>query len=219
MEQVLRRSPAIGIKPIALPSTREADLIRTARRGNLEAFNELVLLYQDRVYGLAYHILGDSAAAADATQEAFISAYRHIRSFYTGSFKAWLLRIVANACYDAIRYDRRRSFISLDGSTAHQEDGELDVPAHEDGPEAIVQQRELAEVIQRGIASLPMDQRTVLVLRDVQDLPYEEIAAITRSSLGTVKSRLSRARIKLRVWLTGIGLTSSKSGEWRVPVQ
>jgi RNA polymerase sigma-70 factor (ECF subfamily) len=179
--------------------TDEQALIRSAQRGDLEAFNGLVLRYQQPVYNLAYRIMGDDAAASDATQEAFISAYRHVGSFHSGSFKSWLLRIVANACYDELRRRKRRPTISLD-ETIVTEEGmiEFDLPTSADGPEQIVQRRELADLLQRGINLLPIEQRLTLVLSDVQGLRYDEIAEMTHSKCGTVKSRLSRARANLR---------------------
>jgi RNA polymerase sigma-70 factor (ECF subfamily) len=187
--------------------TDEETLIQAASRGDLEAFNSLVLMHQDRVYNLAYRILGDQAGAEDATQEAFILAYRHIRTFRTGSFYAWLYRIVTNVCYDALRYYKRRPASSLTGLSGDDTDSEFDLPAPDDGPETIVQRHELAAVLQQHIAALPVDQRTVLVLSDVEGLSDKEIAEITRSHLGTVKSRLSRARAKLRQ-----SLSAARSG-------
>ncbi len=184
----------------------EPALIQAARKGDLDAFNTLVLAYQHQVYNLAYRIMSEEAAAADATQEAFISAYKHLKSFRGGSFKSWLLRIVTNACYDDLRRRKRRPATSLD-ELADGEDGEaeFDVPAPDDSPETIAQRHELTELIQHGITTLPDDQRIVLVLSDVQGMSYEEIATMTDSNLGTVKSRLSRARAKLRDYLQGRG--------------
>ena len=184
------------------PPTGEQGLIRSAQRGDLEAFNGLVLRYQQRVYNLAYRILGDEAAASDATQEAFISAYRHVGSFHAGPFQNWLLRIARNACYDELRRRKRRPTVSLD-ETIVTEEGmvEFDLPTSADGPEQITQRRELAALLQRGINRLPMEQRLTLVLRDVQGLRYDEIAEITHSKCGTVKSRLSRARATLREYV------------------
>jgi len=184
----------------------EAALIQSARKGNLDAFNTLVLTYQHQVYNLAYRIMGEEAAASDATQEAFISAYKNLKSFRGGSFKSWLLRIVTNACYDDLRRRKRRPATSLDELTDGEDgEAEFDVPAPDDGPETIVQRHELVGLIQHGITTLPDDQRIVLVLSDVQGLSYEEIASMTNSNLGTVKSRLSRARAKLREYLQGRG--------------
>jgi RNA polymerase sigma factor (sigma-70 family) len=187
--------------------TDEEAIVQAARAGDLEAFNTLVLLHQDRVYNLAYRILGDQAHAADAAQEAFILAYRHIRRFHTGSFMAWLYRITTNVCYDALRYHKRRPVVPFTHlSNAIDDDHEIDLPAHEDGPEALLQRRELAALLQRHIGALPIDQRTVLVLSDVQGLSDKEIAAVMRSNVGTVKSRLSRARAKLRQSLSAAQL-------------
>ena len=184
----------------------EAALIQSARKGSLDAFNTLVLTYQHQVYNLAYRIMGEEAAASDATQEAFISAYKNLKSFRGGSFKSWLLRIVTNACYDDLRRRKRRPATSLDELTDGEDgEAEFDVPTPEDGPETIAQRHELAGLIQQGITTLPDDQRIVLVLSDVQGMSYEEIASITNSNLGTVKSRLSRARAKLREYLQGRG--------------
>lgn len=184
----------------------ENALIQSARKGDLNAFNTLVLAYQHQVYNLAYRIMGEEAAASDAAQEAFISAYKNLKSFRGGSFKSWLLRIVTNASYDELRRRKRRPATSLN-ELMDGEDGEaeFDVPSGEEGPEAATQRHELAGLIQQGIITLPDDQRIVLVLSDVQGLSYEEIADATNSNLGTVKSRLSRARAKLREFLQAHG--------------
>ncbi len=180
----------------------ENALIQSARKGDLDSFNSLVLVYQHQVYNLAYRIMGDEAPAADATQNAFISAYKNLKSFRGGSFKSWLLRIVTNACYDDLRRKKRRPAISLDELMNNEDtDVEYDVPSGEDGPETIAQRHELVDLIQSGITTLPEDQRITLVLSDVQGLSYEEIAELTRTNLGTVKSRLSRGRAKLREYL------------------
>jgi RNA polymerase sigma-70 factor (ECF subfamily) len=174
----------------------EKSLISSARKGDLNAFNQLVLLYQSRVYNLAYRILGDAEAAEDVTQEAFISAYSSIRRFKGGSFKAWILRIVTNACYDEIRRRKRRPTTSLKA---------LFISDHaayqEESPEEEVLRRELNSLIQEGIKTLPPDQRITLVLSDVEGMSYKEIAELMNVSLGTVKSRLSRGRAKLRDFL------------------
>ncbi len=195
----MRATERAGFFTPTRPLGDEQVLIRSAQHGDLEAFNGLVLRYQQQVYNLAYRIMGDNAAASDATQEAFISAYRHVDSFRAGSFKSWLLRIVTNACYDELRRRRRRATVSLD-ETIDTEEGEteFDLPVSADGPEQITQRRELADLLQRGINLLPVEQRLALVLRDVQGLRYDEIAEITHSKYGTVKSRLSRARANLR---------------------
>jgi len=184
----------------------EEALLRDARRGNVEAFNGLVLHYQAMVYNLAYRVIGEPDAAADATQEAFISAFRALGSYRGGSFKSWLLRIVTNACYDEMRRRKRRpasSLDELDGLDETVDEPVLTSPA--EGPEAHAVRRELREALQEAIQLLPEEQRVILVLSDVQELSYEEIAEITRTNLGTVKSRLSRARARLREILQANG--------------
>ncbi|MCR4406496.1 MAG: sigma-70 family RNA polymerase sigma factor [Anaerolineae bacterium] len=183
----------------------EKALIAAAQQGDLEAFNRLVLAYQNMTYNLAYRILGDGDAAADATQDAFLSAYRAIGRFRGGSFKAWLLRIVTNACYDQLRVKQRRPTTSLEALlVTDPESGPSFVEAGEK-PEEYALRRELNQVIQAGIGTLPADQRITLVLADIQGFNYQEIAEITDVSLGTVKSRLSRARARLRDFLVAQG--------------
>lgn len=179
----------------------EQALVAAARAGNPHAFNALVHTYQDIAYNVAYRVLGQTEAAADATQEAFLSAYRALPAFRGGSFKAWLLRIVTNACYDQMRLRKRRPQTSLDDLV---EDSEYAISLidHSESPEETVMRQDLAQTLEAGIARLPADQRMTLVLSDVQGLSYEEISAITGASLGTVKSRLSRARARLRDYLT-----------------
>ena len=212
----LRRGKASIVEPVlfvkvqtpGFPFSRmdEPALIHSAQKGDIDAFNRLVLAYQHQVYNLAYRIMGDEAAAADAAQEAFISAYNHLKSFRGGSFKSWLLRIVTNACYDDLRKRKRRPATSLEDMMGDENgEGEFELPSTADGPETIVQRREMATLLQQGITTLPDDQRIVLVLSDVQGMSYEEIAEVTNSNLGTVKSRLSRARGKLREYLQAHG--------------
>lgn len=178
----------------------EKAAIGAAQQGDVQAFNTLVLHYQTMAFNVAYRILGDEDLAADACQEAFLSAYRNIRHLRGESFKAWLLRIVTNACYDQFRYQKRRPAGSLDELMDESEHGSpVADPAPQ--PEQQALRRELEDAIIAGIQTLPEDQRVALVLADVQGLSYEEIASVTRTSLGTVKSRLSRARCKLRNYL------------------
>ncbi|PWH19962.1 MAG: RNA polymerase subunit sigma-24 [Ardenticatenia bacterium] len=184
----------------------EMETVARAQRGDLRAFNRLVLAYQNLAYNVAYRIMGDADAAADVCQEAFLSAFRHIRALRGSSFKSWLLRIVTNMCYDHLRYQRRRPAHSLEELTTSEDAGEnpehFSWMTHEGaGPEEQIMSRELADVLQSGIASLPADQRAIIVLSDVQGFTYQEIAEITGIPLGTVKSRLSRARAKLRDYL------------------
>jgi RNA polymerase sigma-70 factor (ECF subfamily) len=178
----------------------EVQAIQAAQAGDLPAFNRLVMAYQGMAYNVAYRIVGDADAAADACQEAFISAFKAIKKFRGGSFKSWILRIVTNACYDHLRYTGRRPADSLEEVAENPQHAPKLVSDHEH-PEEYTLRQELNEMIQSGIETLPADQRVVLVLSDVQGFSYQEIADITGVSLGTVKSRLSRARARLRDYL------------------
>jgi RNA polymerase sigma-70 factor (ECF subfamily) len=202
----LRRIALLSASCYNQPAMNEPALIESARKGDIDAFNTLVITYQHQVYNVAYRIMGDEAAAADATQEAFISAYKHMGSFRGESFKSWIYRIVTNACYDELRRRKRKPTTSLEALVDESDtEIEYDVPDGQAGPEERMERREMAEVIQAGIQTLPEDQRAALVLSDVQGMSYEEIAAITGANLGTVKSRLSRARAKLRDYLLSTG--------------
>jgi RNA polymerase sigma factor (sigma-70 family) len=178
----------------------ELALIASAQKGDLRAFNQLVLLYQSMAYNVAYRILSDPDAAADATQDAFLSAYKAMKKFRGGSFKAWLLRIVTNACYDQLRVKKRRPTSSLDDLPVEPEHSHF-LRDESEAPDELLERRELGHFLQTGISALPMEQRTVLVLSDVQGLSYQEVAEIMNLSLGTVKSRLSRGRARLRDFL------------------
>lgn len=174
----------------------EPALIAAAQSGDREAFNELVVHYQSLAYNVAYRVLLHPDAAADATQDAFFSAYRALPRFRGGSFRSWLLRIVTNACYDQLRVKKRRPTTSLDDNP--DLDGEEWVIDKGERPEAYAERQDLGQVIQRVLAALPDDQRTVVVLSDIQGMAYNEIAGTLKISVGTVKSRLNRGRRKLR---------------------
>ncbi|HEY57382.1 MAG TPA: sigma-70 family RNA polymerase sigma factor [Anaerolineae bacterium] len=179
----------------------EPDLLTAARRGDLEAFNRLVLAYQEEVYALAYRMLGDPEAAADATQEAFLSAWRHLKGFRGGSFRGWLLRIATNACYDELRRRGRRPQVPLEGTDEETEADALPWmtdPNPASSPETMLQRREVQQALETCIRRLPPKLRTVLLLVDVHGLDYAQAAASLDVPLGTVKSRLARARRAMR---------------------
>jgi RNA polymerase sigma-70 factor (ECF subfamily) len=183
----------------------ENALIQDARQGDLDAFNRLILAYQDRVYNQAYRVLGESQAADDATQEAFISAYKNLRSFRGGSFRAWLLRIVTNACYDELRRRKRRPTTPLE--PVDESGDEIESPhwIADPGelPEDNVVRGELGKAIQHCLDELPTDFRVVVVLVDVQGMDYLEAADTIGKPLGTIKSRLARGRTRMRECLQG----------------
>lgn len=183
----------------------ESSLIASAQRGDLDSFNTLILHYQDIVFNTALRILGDDELAADASQEAFISAFRSISTFRGGSFKAWILRTVTNACYDELRRQKRRPTIALEPET---DDGEeMDSPRWladtNMTPEQKSEADELEHAIQHCLNALPMEFRTVVVMADIQGLDYVEVATAVHVPLGTIKSRLARARLRLRECLQG----------------
>jgi RNA polymerase sigma-70 factor (ECF subfamily) len=175
----------------------EESLIRQAKKGEIAAFNRLVLHHQEAVYNVAYRIMGEPQSAEDVAQETFITAYRSLNQFRGGSFKAWLLRIATNRCYDELRRHKRRPQSSIDEMSDENESLAF-LRSPEDGPEQHQQRVELALAIEHCLGELPDDQRVATVLCDVEGHDYQEIADIMRVSLGTVKSRLSRARARLR---------------------
>ena len=176
----------------------EEKLIARAQEGDVSAYNRLVLHYQDIVYNVAYRIMNEPGAADDAAQEAFISAYKAIKRFRGGSFKSWLLRIVTNSCYDELRRRKRRPQSSLEEITEEFESPAFLADQDSVGPEEHRQQVELMDAVQRCMEELPDEQRVATVLCDVEGYDYKEIADIMSTSLGTVKSRISRGRSKLR---------------------
>jgi RNA polymerase sigma factor (sigma-70 family) len=177
----------------------ERRFVAAAQRGDVESFNALVRLYEGRVYNLCYRMLGDADSAGDAAQDAFLSAFRNLRSFRGGSFRSWMLRIATNACYDVLRARKRRPSVSLDAESDDEDDSSpLQIADNSETPTDFVLRRELAQAIQRGLADLPDEQRVIVILSDIEGLAYEEIAEVTNTNLGTVKSRLSRGRARLR---------------------
>ena len=178
----------------------DRDLVNRSKKGDLDSFNNLVEEYQAIVYNLALRMLGGAQAAEDACQDTFLSAWRSIGSFRGGNFRAWLLCIAANICRDQLRKSRRNPTCSLETLLV-----EVSGRSSSESPEAYVLRRELGRQIQEGLAVLPADQRLAVVLCDVQGLSYDEIAQVMKCSLGTVRSRLSRGRARLRDYLVGKG--------------
>jgi len=185
----------------------EVALIRDAQHGDLNSFNRLVLAYQELAYNLALRMLDDEASAEDATQTAFISAYRHMESFRGGSFKSWVMRMVTNTCYDELRRQKRRPTTPLEPIN-DEDDEEVESPYwmaddHNPTPEQALDQRELESAIQNCLSDLPDDFRSVVIMVDVEGLDYQEVSDAIGKPLGTVKSRLARAREKMRDCLQG----------------
>lgn len=185
------RTPATRTPPIP----DEAAVVERAAAGDRLAFAQLMEHYQAACYGLAWRLLGDPDRAADATQEAFVHAYRAIGRYRGGVFRSWLLRITANASYDILRRQQRRPTSPL----PDPEEGapELPDPFGTD-PDAEAGRSEMYRQLELALARLPEDQRTAIVLCDVYGMDYNEVAAATRAALGTVKSRIHRGRLRLR---------------------
>jgi RNA polymerase sigma-70 factor (ECF subfamily) len=186
----------------------EEQLIARSQHGDVNAFNELILHYQQSTYGVVYRMMGDADIAADVTQDAFIAAFRAIQSFHIGSsFRAWLLRIASNLACDHWRRTQRHPVESLETLTDEDEPhaasdlSALVETGQEANPEEYLLSQELQELIQRGLQALPLDQRVAVVLCDIEGLSYEEISISTQSNLGTVRSRIARGRARLRHYL------------------
>lgn len=200
----LRRSS----EPNSAPETGEAALdpearhderlLLAAQKGDLPSFNAIVARHERAVYSLCLRLLRDTAGAEDAAQEAFIKAWTAIATFKGGLVRPWLLRIATNRCYDILRAKARRPADSLDAELFEVEPVWTSQSSPGDDPEYHAARTELSSHLERILDQLPDDQRIVVILSDIHGYPYEEIATITGAAVGTVKSRLSRARGKLR---------------------
>lgn len=181
-------------------------MIQKARQGDLDSFNQLVLAYQDLVFHHTYATLGEPELAEDITQEVFIKAYRNLTGFRGGSLRAWLLRIAANACYDEFRRRKKKTAMPmLDVDLDDEALDEVSNHNHYDRTvEMVVEQAELQAAIQRGLADLPAEYRMATVIVDLLGFDYAEAATSLGVPLGTVKSRLARARQGLRKYLNGV---------------
>ncbi len=195
-----------------IENARIDSLVTRAQNGEMDAFDDLIRTFQTQIFNLAYRMVHNREDAADLTQEIFVKLYRSISAFSGRSkFSTWLYSVAANTCRSGIRRlsrISRREVLRLD-EIQETETGtrqyELADPA--DLPDTCVERNETQKTIETMIAELPENERMMIVLRELQDLSYEEIARITGRSIGTVKSRISRARMKLRDTLTREGLT------------
>jgi len=174
---------------------RDGILIERAVSGDLDAFNDLVLLYQDMLYGLVVRMVPDRDQASDAVQEAFFSAYRNLSRFRGGSFKSWISRIAVNAAMDAQRLKKRRP---ADPYPEYEDDSWQPPSGEADDPVTTALQAERHRVINGALAQITADQRAAIVLFDVEGYDYAEIATMTDVSIGTVKSRIHRGRMAMR---------------------
>jgi RNA polymerase sigma-70 factor, ECF subfamily len=175
----------------------EQQLIARARDGDLESFNQIVDRYQGLVYRVCLRVLRDQGRAEDATQDTFIKAYSALDQYHGGSLKSWLMRIATNRCYDIIRSERRRPAASLEAEPVESEPTWSVEPITEN-PDSYADRSQLSAYLERALGQLSDEQRLAVVLYDINGYSYEEIAGITDASLGTVKSRISRGRVRLR---------------------
>lgn len=180
----------------------EQDAIESAKAGDLDAFNCLVQKHQDGLFRIACGIFGDEDLASDAVQDTFISAFRHIHSFRNGSFKSWLIRILVNKCGDELRSAHHRRMLSFSAFASRVEDDHSDAIFDVKDPslpiEHVLETSELEQMIRLCLDELPVNYRSIVVLSDIEQLDYKEIADVLHIPVGTVKSRLARARAKLR---------------------
>jgi RNA polymerase sigma factor (sigma-70 family) len=183
-----------------LNRVRDRALVEQALRGNLDAFNRLVELYQDYLFAVTVRMLADREAAADAVQEAFFSAYRNLARFRGDSFRSWLTRIALNAATDTLRVRKRRPADPY----PEWEDDSWQPPSDEsENPERTAIASARSRVLAGALQQITSDQRTAIILFDVEGYDYQEIADMTGVSLGTVKSRIHRGRLALRDLLAG----------------
>lgn len=197
---------------------QEADIVRKVLGGDANAFETLVLEYEKNVYNIALRMTGNSEDAADMTQEAFIKAYNSLQSFRGDSkFSVWLYRIVSNVCLDFLRSKNRRPTVSLSVEDDDGEDAQLDVADESQSPELLLDRKLTRDSVRRGLDSLPPDYRQILLLREIQGLSYDEIAQALSLEVGTVKSRIFRARKRLCTFLIDDGNISdfSSSGKMK----
>lgn len=195
--------PTVPSLPPSTPPD-EQQAISRALAGEIDAFNQLVTKYQRLAYSVAYRMLQNEESAADAVQDSFVKAFRALGGFKGGLFKSWLLRIVVNTCYDVLRVQQRYISEPIDDDPSGDSEETRVARQLVDGsesPDDYVERMELSSFIEVGIRNLPPDQRLVMVLCDIHGYSYEEIAEITGYPMGTVKSRISRARTKLRDYL------------------
>ena len=172
----------------------ERDLINRSRAGEIEAFDLLVRLHQDRIYNLAYRITGNREDASDAAQDAFVRAYQALRRYREdAAFSTWLYRIATNSALDLVR--RRPAHQPVELSAEYR------AP---DDPEAAANRREVTRRVHAALGHLTVEYRTAVVLRDLQGLAYGEMARILQVPLGTVRSRLARGREAMRAQLTDL---------------
>lgn len=188
---------------------REDVLIEKAKAGDVKSFEELISNYQNRAFNIAYRMLGNLEDANDVTQEALIKIYRSINKFKgNSSFSTWLYSIVNNVCIDFIRKHRKAKILYID-ENQKQEGYQREIPDKMNTPECLFEKKEIKEMVHDAINQLNYEQKTIIILRDIQGFSYQEIAEILNISEGTVKSRISRGRNNLKLILHEINKATS----------
>ena len=180
----------------------ERELIASARRGDEAAFEQLVRLHEKKVYNLCLRMCGNTEDASEAAQDTFLAFWRGLEGFrQDAALSTWLYRLASNACIDLLRRNKR----SVDSVSIDNEEVRVDVPDRAPTPEQHVEQKETRRLVNEGLRTLPDEYRQVLILRELEQLSYAEIAELTELELGTVKSRISRGRMLLRNYLAASG--------------
>jgi RNA polymerase sigma-70 factor (ECF subfamily) len=194
-------------RPVGMSTLRERMLVRRLQQRDERAFQEIVRLYQHKVFNLVFRMIGSREEAEDVAQEVFVTVFRSVDGFRgEAKFSTWLYRIAANHCKNRLKYLGRRSYKAT-GELDEAAERELQdaqphaMTGHLDGPESVLEGRQMEKLVQEGIALLDQEHRMLIVLRDVEDLSYQEICTITGLAEGTVKSRLHRARMSLKEYL------------------
>ncbi len=185
----------------------EEELIKLAARGDQDAFAQLLELHQNKVYGLTLRLSGSPEDAMELTQETFFNAWRGLPNFHFESkFSTWLYRLATNATIDFLRREKRRKSLTVTSLSAEDDPQRLlDIPDRRFTPQDELERKEFQAAVRRGLAQLSDEHRRVLVLRELNGLSYAEIAQVLGIEEGTVKSRISRARLALREFLIQSG--------------
>lgn len=177
----------------------ELELVVQSKGGDLEAFEQLVMMYQKQIYNLGYRMMGNEEDASDMTQEAFLKAFKSIKKFnLKSSFGTWLYRIAVNLCIDELRKRKRVRLYPIAHNDNAEDRGQQVVADCGDLPEEVIEKNEVRVKVHRAINRLPEHHRTMIVLKDIQGRSYQEIADMLGINMGTVKSRISRARASLK---------------------
>jgi len=189
------------------PAGKDAELIKSFQSGKKAAFDELVLKHKDKVFNLCYWFVGDYQDANDLAQETFLKAYRALKKFrFESAFSTWIYRIAVNTCKNRLKsfqYRIKKKFVHLNNTAAAMSNPGVEITDESSSPEIELWRKEKSRLIQAAINSLTAEKKAVVVLRDIEGLSYEEISSVTGFNLGTVKSKLARARQDLREKLKG----------------